>query len=408
MTLDSNQKSIISPDLRSALTILDLAKVINKVIAFNNTDSENETYYYTEKSLKYRIYGKSMKTYKTFTIPKKSGGTRTILAPNKERKFLQKIFNICLQSLYTPFNQAHGFIPKRSIVTNAKVHTNKKYVYNIDLKDFFPSISYHRVNAVLTKVKQFNLDPFIASIISNVCCHDGYLPQGAPTSPTLSNFVCISLDVKLYKLSTKLNFTYTRYADDITISCNEDIFTEVFKSTIFNIIKEEGFYINPAKERMQINNVLKDGILIRQKQEVTGITVNKKTNVSQKYIRQLKATLYNWEKHGYQIASMLHEHFYKFSKGAERNPDRIPRLELVVSGRIEYLKMVKGAQDTTYLYFKMQYDSLCMKEAYSNAEIDEILQLWQENGINAAMNRFYDKRNLVKENLEIPFRKTTA
>jgi RNA-directed DNA polymerase len=110
--------------------------------------------------------------------------------------------------------------------------------------------------------------------------------------------------------------------------------------------------------------------------------------------------LHNWEKYGYQIASMLHEHFYKFSKGADRHLDKIPRLELVVGGRIDYLKMVRGAQDTTYLYFKMQYDSLCMKEEYSNTDIEEILRLWQEQGIKAAMDRFYDKRNL--ENLGTP------
>jgi RNA-directed DNA polymerase len=279
MTLDSNQKLIIAQDLRSAVTILDLAKVFNKVIAFNYSGDENEQPLFTEKSLKYYIYGKSMQSYQSFTIPKKSGGIRTILAPNNERKYLQKIINVCLQSLYTPYNQAHGFIPKRSIVTNAKVHTNKKYVYNIDLKDFFPSISYHRINAVLSKVKQFNLQADIASILANVCCYEGHLPQGAPTSPTLSNFVCISLDVKLYKLSSKLNFTYTRYADDITISCNENIFSDEFKSSIFDIIRQEGFEINPAKERLQLNNVLVDGQLIRQHQEVTGITVNTKTNV---------------------------------------------------------------------------------------------------------------------------------
>ncbi|MEE9439622.1 MAG: reverse transcriptase domain-containing protein [Saprospiraceae bacterium] len=397
MRHNKDQRDEIAKDLRSAKDLNGLLLVLNKLITWNNS-SEHCKYpiqLIDEKTLKYFVFSKNAKKYTTFTISKKSGGMRTITAPNKYLKNIQRLLNICIQALYYPMPQAHGFIPERSIVTNATMHTGKKYVYNIDLKDFFPSIGFARVWAVLYKTKQMNLDKEVARIIATLTCHEGSLPQGAPTSPTISNVICISLDAILYKISKKRGFTYTRYADDITISSDKDIFSPEFKEEIANIINEQGFELNPKKERLQLYNVKKDGKLIRQRQVVTGITVNYKTNVNQKYIRNLEATLYNWEKYGYNVASMLHEHFYRFSKGFTRYDGVVPCIENVVNGRVEYLGMVRGKDNPKYQYLKVTFDSLCMKESYTTKEMEDILSLWQSDGLEAAMNLFYDRRNLA-------------
>jgi len=291
---------------------------------------------------------------------------------------------------------ATGFVSGRSIVDNAKRHVGKKYVYNIDLKDFFPSINFHRVRAVLEKVPPFKLDHKIAVIIANLCCYENSLPQGAPTSPTLSNFICRKLDAKLYKLSKDRNFTFSRYADDITISCNRNIFTPEFKSLLTEIIKEEGFELNPKKERLQRNHVKSETGYIRERQEVTGIIVNEKPNVPRHFIRNLRAALHNWTKYGYDVASVQHAQYYTREKGFLRYDGAIPALEDVIGGKLEYLGMVRGKEDSIYIDFKLRYDTLCMKDEYTALELEEIFQIAESKGLKSAMDRFYDKRNLSK------------
>jgi RNA-directed DNA polymerase len=283
-------------------------------------------------------------------------------------------------------------------VTNAAMHVGKKYVYNIDIKDFFPSISFFRIWAVLSKVSPFLLDNEVARVIANLCCEDKCLPQGAPTSPMLSNAVCIRLDRKLYFLSKKMSFTYSRYADDITISSNEDIFSPEFRKTIFEIIEEEGFEINLKKERLQRNNVYDGDKIVRERQEVTGIIVNRKTNVPRSYIKNLRAALHNWDNQGYEKAASRYEYYYKREKGFVRYKGEIPPFENYISGKLEYLGMVRGKDDPTYRLLKVQFDTLCMKSDMEANELLEILQVWDDKGLKKAMDKFYNKQNLLQEN----------
>ncbi len=393
--LSKYEQELVALKLREATSLYDFVDVLNQVQNFILPKTDSNVKAITIQVINYLLYAKNGKAYKYSEIPKKSGGVRKIIAPNKRLRYIQRLINQCLHALYYPMPQAHGFVPERSIVSNARLHTNKKYVYNLDLSDFFPSISFHRLKAVLCKVKQIGINQKVAHIVANLCCHEGVLPQGAPTSPTLSNFVCIALDKKMYYLSKEGDFTYSRYADDITFSSNNDISKVEFKSLVAGIIVDEGFQLNKKKERLQMNNVIKSGKLYRQHQEVTGIVVNEKVNVNKKYIRNLEATLFNWETYGYDIASLLHEHFYKFSKGSDRYDGAIPAIEDVIMGRIEYLSMVRGKDDSKYQLFKIRYNTLCMKEAYTEKEMLNVLDVWNKDGLNAAMKKFYDKRNLL-------------
>ena len=382
--------------------------LLNELQEWEDKDKKHARKSITIKAIRYYLYHKK-DAYRTFEIPKKSGGTRQITAPDRFLKKIQRLLNIYFLFIFQPYSCVHGFLPQRNVVTNAKKHVGKKYVYNIDIKDFFPSISFFRVWAVLQKVPPFQLDKEIARIIANLCCHQQCLPQGAPTSPILSNIVCMRLDRKFYQLSKKMRFTYTRYADDITISCNENIFTEDFKTQVATILQEEGFSLNPAKERLQRYNVIENGKLIRERQEVTGIIVNEKTNVSRTYIRNLTALLHNWEnavgrygrQEGYNKTAKQYEYYYLREKGYTRYNGNIPPMEHYVNGKIEYLGMVRGKDDPTYRWMLLKFDWLCIQQDITSEQIVEILAIWDKDGIEKAMKVFYQRNTdkaIVYEN----------
>lgn len=238
--------------------------------------------------LKYYLYIlPNSKRYTTFEIPKKTDGVRKITAPATALKIVQQKLNKVLQYVYEPKPSAHGFLPDRGIVSNAKKHSNKKYAFNVDLKDYFPSINFGRVRGLFMAFP-YNLPEPVSTVLAQICCHENALPQGAPTSPIVSNMICSKLDTELQQLARKNKCFYTRYADDITFSTNvrnfptaiakvDDFgFTEV-GSELERIINENGFVVNPSKVRLQSSN---------QRQEVTGIVVNKFPNVKREFVKE--------------------------------------------------------------------------------------------------------------------------
>lgn len=201
--------------------------------------------------------------YRTFNIPKRSGGFRTISAPLPGLKSIQfslfKKLLICKDdidsSLHRTPNISHGFEKGRSIFTNAKNHRNKRIVLNIDLENFFPSIHFGRVKGFFEKNFYFKLPPNIATIIAQIACYKGSLPQGAPTSPIIANFICASLDYRIANLSKKFHLNYSRYADDLTFSTNEKEFISslpLFLNKLEKEINRAGFSINSNKTRFSI------------------------------------------------------------------------------------------------------------------------------------------------------------
>ena len=294
---------------------------------------------YTARQLNYNAYSSNnQRRYVTFQIPKKKPGEfRTIDAPNPTLKTIQQCLNHVVQLLYTPNNAAVGFAKGRSVVSGARVHLNQRYVYNIDLKDFFPSITSGRLFKRLQS-KPFGLNAEMASLVTDLCCDKQVLPQGAPTSPTITNFICERLDRKLLKLATAYNLRYTRYADDITFSGMQNVFADNgrFCQSLRHIIEdEEHFKINEDKTRLSHRG---------ERQEVTGLIVNDKPNVSRKYVRQLRTMLHNWELLGKDEAQSEFIKYYQPTK----NVNGQHHIENIISGKLDYLKMVKGANDSTY------------------------------------------------------------
>lgn len=235
--------------------------------------------------------------YITFSIPKKSGNFRIINAPTGLLKSIQhKLYLGILkyqENLREQHNLrniiSHGFEPGKSIMTNALVHKNKRYVFNIDLQDFFDQFHFGRVKGFFEKNKYFLLSSEVSTVIAQLTCYRSVLPQGAPTSPIITNLICQVLDQRILKLARKYKLDYTRYADDLTFSTNDKHFlesNEKFFNSLSKIIKNAGFSINPDKTRLQYKD---------SRQIVTGLVVNKKVNINRHYYKETRAmadTLY--------------------------------------------------------------------------------------------------------------------
>lgn len=503
------------------------------------------------KQLNYYSHPKNNnQRYKTFKIKKKSGATRTIHAPVRGLKALQKCLSFILQCVFEPHQAAFGFVRKRSIVDNARIHECSRYVYNIDLKDFFPSVDQARVWKCLqlkpfnlnrdfigdedllswehfvktypyptdkrqslsdleAKIKGFKLEhiipwdiflsdfpdikdskvtseiiwkegisdlieefrvhefsvpfykgkglafahtpkgtvfvsknfdpskdkfilvgqkgsktrngkslegtlwlvnknPFrnrltLANIIASICCTEmevsrqnemgiwfgqrkRVLPQGAPTSPVITNIVCQRLDYRLSATARRFGLKYSRYADDITFSSMHNVYQpgSEFLTELHRIIKDQKFHINESKTRLQ-----KEGY----RQEVTGLVVNEKANVQQRYIKQLRMWLYYWERYGYEKAFGFFLNQYL----ANKIDKTISNTEManVIFGKLEYLKMVKGEKNEVYRTLLDRFRSISGK-IILNKEDDHLvktLDLLIAKGIDKAMEYYKPSRS---------------
>ena len=289
--------------------------------------------------------------YRTFEVAKRGGGVRQIAAPHPTIKLLQSKLNMVLQTAYAGKPSVHGFVPGTSIVTNARRHVGKQFVLNVDLKDFFPSINFGRVWGML-KSKPYKLDQGAATVLAQICCFDRELPQGAPTSPIISNMICGKLDSQLQRLAHRQKCIYTRYADDLTLSTRlrqfpkelaerrgagwsgEDI---VLGRHLVSVIHDNGFTVNEKKLRLQHRT---------EHQEVTGITVNEIPNVGRRYVRQIRAMLHAWEKFGSDDAEEVYRE--KYDKPSRNPGGQRPSFPRVVRGKIAFLRMIKGEADPVY------------------------------------------------------------
>jgi RNA-directed DNA polymerase len=357
MAIDQNNIDQIRKqfaELESKEDLLNLLNDVNKLLygpEYKPIELRILTYYANPSYSKER--------YITFTIKKKSGADRIIHAPVYGLKSILRSLNFILQCMYEPHEASTGFVLGKSIVDNARKHVGRRYVLNMDLKDFFYSFDLKKVKLGFIS-EPFNLKGLkepLAFFLACLCTHPvvingeikTVLPQGSPTSPTLTNLLCKKLDRRLTGLANRFGVTYTRYADDLTFSSSHNIYAwDVFNKELNRIIKEDqNLVINPAKTRLQ-----KDGY----RQETTGLTVNNKVNVSRRYVKQIRMWLYYWEKYGYQRAEQLFERDYLADKGHLKNFN--PKLIDVLEGKLKFLKMVKGAEDTTFSKLNDRYNNL--------------------------------------------------
>ena len=248
-------------------------------------------------SLLHLFLSNKRKAYSTFKLPKKKGGFRLINAPSKNMKLLQRwILDNILYKLNAG-EYAHGFIPNKSIVTNASVHIGQELVLGIDLKDFFPSITLKRVIGLFRSI---GYTEEISHVMGELCTFNWRLPQGAPTSPMISNLIAWGMDIKLSQFCKKRDINYSRYADDITISGGKNL--PKYKTLIYRMIEAEGFSINWDKVRLHGRG---------SSQRVTGLVVNDKVTLGRKKKKELRAIVHNIVKNGHTAANKDNDPFFK-------------------------------------------------------------------------------------------------
>lgn len=230
-------------------------------------------------------------SYASFEIPKKNGEPRVIDTPNDKLKWIQRKLSETLYKTHFDYitqngiktSVSHGFEKNKSIITNAYRHKNKKYLLNIDILDFFSSFNFGRVQGYFYKSQEFMFSKEVATIIAQLVCYKAKLPQGAPTSPIISNLIFNIVDLKILALAKKYRLNYTRYADDMSFSTNNKVFEKEYLNFIrelSDLLEKNGFEINQNKTRLEYCS---------SKQEVTGLTVNNKINASRKFIKKTRA-----------------------------------------------------------------------------------------------------------------------
>lgn len=258
---------------------------------------------YKPRAVSYILYKiPENEKYVEFEILKKSGDARQIKAPTKKLKHLQRrladLLNECFDEICNENKKrkslSHGFRKDHSIITNARNHRNKRYVFNIDLHDFFPSINFGRVRGFFIKNHNLNLKPKVATVIAQIACHDNELPQGSPCSPIISNLIGHLLDIRMVNLAKRAKCTYSRYADDLTFSTNKKNFPEriaIIKNendwiagrSLTKEIEKVGFSINAEKSSMQYKTA---------RQMTTGLIVNEKVNIRREYYKTARSMCY--------------------------------------------------------------------------------------------------------------------
>lgn len=267
--------------------------------------------------------------YYQFTIPKKSGGIRRIDAPSKKLKLIQHIISYALSHFHDPHPASHGFIKERGIQTNAEVHVASNYILNVDLKDFFPSVSISRIERDLEKLGFSTLS---ARLIGILCTKNNKLPQGSPASPILTNIVSARLDKRLELFAVARGCQYSRYVDDITFSSDNHVFNSRFEKTLTKIIETEGFRLNISKTRILSKS---------DRQEVTGIVVNEKINVNRKFVRKVRAMIHTLSQ-----------------EGIYDGQDELKPLVMSTLGSLGFIRQIRGADDQLYQRMNNQLISL--------------------------------------------------
>lgn len=271
-----------------------------------------------------------------------------------------------LQDNLTPKTCAHGFARGRNIASNAEEHVHHRIVLNIDLSDFFPTINFGRVRGVFM-AQPFGASPKVATLLAQICCHEGSLPQGAPTSPVVSNMICFRMDAQLMRLAKEHGCFYTRYADDISFSKRKGEFPAelatvgdngkaVVGKSLRDIIEHNGFRVHPLKVHLHHNTT---------RQMVTGLTVNNRVNVPRAFIRNIRAMIHDWRVNGYEAAETRHHaNYYSHPHRSVKPP-----LRKIIEGKLSFLKMISGVDDPVRQNLQRQFVNVC--EEYKAVMEDE-------------------------------------
>jgi RNA-directed DNA polymerase len=315
----------------------------------------------THRKLSFLLHAlPKQRLYREFSLKKLNGELRSIRAPIKPLKDLQRSLSDILSAIHNPRACVYGYVRGRGIRENAALHKNQRWVLKIDLKDFFPSINFGRVRGIFLAAP-FSFPPDVATVLAQITTFENQLPQGAPTSPMISNQIGHRLDRILSEIARKYRCFYSRYVDDIIMSTAR----RQFPSTLAFLelagdrpvtkigdelriaIEGQGFLINENKLALRGRN---------SRQLCTGLVVNQRPNVKRQYVRQIRSMLHMWRVHGLANAGRVF-----FERIDRRNRIALPAPEMfrfVVIGRIQFLGSVKGWDDPVYQGLAKQLASL--------------------------------------------------
>lgn len=304
---------------------------------------------FTPKSFSYVLFQVAdCDKYTDFEIKKKNGGIRLISAPIPQLKLLQSRLSGCLQDCMAEIEKAdgvkekfaisHGFHSGRSIFTNADVHKGRRWVFNLDLEGFFPSINFGRVRGYFIKNKNFALNTDVATVVAQIACHNNSLPQGSPCSPVISNLLAHMLDMRISRIAKKARCSYTRYADDLTFSCNKKAFPEgiaqrsqvdesiwIPSDKLRHTIFSSGYKINRSKTRMQV---------YWSRQDATGLVVNAKVNVPREYVKTARA----------QCHQLINKGAVFQNEKLRGQKVKVPYSPAKLQGKLSYIFNIKGQE----------------------------------------------------------------
>ena len=310
----------------------------------------------SDRALRYILYRlEEAEKYKTFLVRKRDGGFREIDAPKPALKYLQEKIASALIEVMPVRQIAKGYVPGRSIYDHAKVHRTKRWVVLVDLKQFFPSINFGRVLGLLRSAP-FNLEQEVAVAVAQLCTKAGALPQGAPSSPVISNLICRKLDRQLLELAKNAGCSVSRYADDICLSTNR---RQVSKSIceilpehgwvpgvgLKQVISSNGFEINISKFRVTMG---------RERKLVTGLVVNRGVSVPRRWKDELRSSLHVVSKYGeLRGAEIISQWNSGFFRGDGSNALR------TIKGKLNYLDWIdRVARRSAIGALRRQFPSL--------------------------------------------------
>lgn len=309
---------------------------------FCNTNSINALAHILKTEKRKLLMLAKKPRYRTFSTPKKGGGERLIETPFAELKRVQSNLSNFLQSVYyfEKSSAAYGFIvgvrneeDRRNVVTNAQKHINRPHMVNIDIKDFFHAISKKRILEIFSK-PPFNFRRELPLILANLTTYQERLPMGTPTSPVLSNFACRALDRELITFSERMDFVYTRYADDMTFSAHQKIDAQAF-NVLKGIIEKYDFKINERKLTFYGPNDPKI---------ITGLIVTDKVTLEPNYLPTIKTEI-----------ERLRAIFHSQNEQGQFSTKWVEQLKRQIRGRLNFAGFVLKRRDENYIALKDAY-----------------------------------------------------
>jgi hypothetical protein len=309
--------------------------------------------------------------YSSFCISKKNGGTRNIAAPCPRLKWIQGRLLAALYECEADLATMHGrgsnldfgFRRGTNIYDNANEHRGRRYVLNIDIESYFDQFNFGRVRAFFLKNQDYALHKDVATAIAQIACFNNVLPQGAPTSPHIANMLTHFFDRRMVRFLRARRCTYSRYADDITISTNLKDFPQdvavpdgnvpqgwTLAPEVSDIFTRAWFPINPKKTRMSIRG---------SRQMVTGLVVNQRPNVTREYYLTTRAACHSLFKTG---TAMLPPFTPAFGDNcppvteeeAQVN-DASARLMAALEGRLSHIHHIREKTDLRKVAVKQEY-----------------------------------------------------